>query len=96
MKNKYFNYTSSCITRYTISCIMKCLLSLYNILYNDNKQISSLYIISYITTNKYCYYISSCIIRNTLLYIASYNKRMYNNNHFLIYENVFLIIQDDV
>ena len=35
MKNKYCHYTSSCIRRYTFSCIMKCLLSLYNCLYNE-------------------------------------------------------------
>ena len=37
MKNKHFNYTLSRITRNTFSCTLKYLLSLYTVLYNDNK-----------------------------------------------------------
>ena len=35
MKNKYFSYTSSRITRYTFSC-MKEILLVYNFLYTNN------------------------------------------------------------
>ena len=37
MYNKIFYYTSSRITRNTFSCTMKYLLSLYTVLYNNNK-----------------------------------------------------------
>ena len=35
MKNKYCYYTLYCVIRNTFSCIKKCLLSLYIILYNE-------------------------------------------------------------
>ena len=44
MKNKYFHYTSSCIMRNTLSCIIEIFL-LYN-----NKNIYCHYIFSYIMT----------------------------------------------
>ena len=72
MKNKYFYYTSSRIMKNTFSYIMKCLLSLYIVSYNEkytfmyNRNVCCHYILSYIMKNKYFYYTSFCIIKNIL------------------------------
>ena len=59
--------------RNTLSCVKKCLLSLYIVLYNDNK---------------YFYYTSFCIMRNTLSciikYLVSLYKTMYNDTKYFI------------
>ena len=118
MKNKYCYYTLSRIRQYTLSCIKKCLLSLYIFLYNDNKHFN--YTSSHIIINKYdilyifsynTIYIFSCIKKCLLsLYILLCNytfscmkeillvyEMMYNGNkYFLIYENVYRVIRDDV
>ena len=76
MKNKYCHYTSSRIRRYTFSCIKKCLLSLYDLLYNDNKHFN--YISSRIMKNKYCHYTSSRIRRYTISCIKKCLLSLYN------------------
>ena len=69
MTNKYCYYTSSCIMRNTFLCIKKCLLSLYNFLYNE-KYLLLLYIVSYNRN------ILSCIKKYLLsLHVLLYNKK---------------------
>ena len=70
MKNKHCHYTSSRIRQYTLSCIKKCLLSLYIFLYNDNKHFNytSSRIRRYhfhVLKNVCCHYTSSRIRRYT-------------------------------
>ena len=53
---------------------MKCLLSLYKKIYNDNKYLLSLYKKTY-NDNKYFYYTRRCIIEtNISLYKKTYNE----------------------
>ena len=83
--------------------------SFYKKICNDNKHffIHKMYIVlyetlSYIMKNKYFQYTFMCIshymrrMYNDNIYLSLYKKIYNDNKHFLIQENVFLIIRDDV